>query len=175
MPSSPAGPRRSTNRGSLLVITVAHFCVDSYATMLAPLLPVVMVRLDLNYTSAGLLGAVGSIANMGQPLLGMWADRMARRYLVIAGLLIAAIFAPLLGVAPSYPVLVVVLCLGGFGVAAFHPQVFSLAGELSGERRSFGLAIFIFGGTMALGCTPFWAPYYAEHIGLDLLPLVALP
>ncbi len=175
MPSSPSGPRRSTNRVSLLVITVAHFCVDSYATMLAPLLPLVMVRLDLNYTSAGLLGAVGSIANMGQPLLGMWADRMARRYLVIAGLLIAAIFSPLLGVAPSYPVLVVVLCLGGFGVAAFHPQVFSLAGELSGERRSFGLAIFIFGGTMALGCTPFWAPYYAEHIGLDLLPLVALP
>ena len=90
MPSSPAGPRRSTNRVSLLVITVAHFCVDSYATMLAPLLPLVMVRLDLNYTSAGLLGAVGSIANMGQPLLGMWADRMARRYLVIAGLLINA-------------------------------------------------------------------------------------
>ena len=63
----------------------------------------------------------------------------------------------------------------GFGVAAFHPQVFSLAGELSGERRSFGLALFIFGGTLAIGCTPFWAPYYATSFGLDMLPLVALP
>lgn len=176
MPPSPGDSRqRCGNRVSLLVITVAHFCVDSYATMLAPLLPLLMKRLDMDLTSAGLLGSVVSIANIGQPLLGMWADRMARRYLVIAGLLIAAVCAPLLGIAPSYPVLVGVLCLSGFGVAAFHPQVFSLAGELSGERRSLGLALFIFGGTLALGCTPFWAPYYAEHIGLDLLPLVALP
>ena len=64
---------------------------------------------------------------------------------------------------------------GGFGVAAFHPQVFSLAGELSGDRRAFGIALFIFGGTMGLGVTPLWMPYYAEHIGLDLLPLVTIP
>ncbi len=175
MPPPPQPRPGSANRVSLLIITAAHFCVDSYATMLAPLLPLVMARLDMTNTSAGLLGGVVSLANMSQPLLGMWADRMARRHLVIAGLLIAAVFAPLLGIAPSYPVLVVVLCLSGFGVAAFHPQVFSLAGELSGERRSLGLALFIFGGTLALGCTPFWAPYYAQHIGLELLPLVALP
>ena len=162
-------------KASLFLITVAHFCVDSYATMLAPLLPLVMDRLEMNYTSAGLLGAIVSMANLTQPLLGLWADRMARRYLMIAGLVLAAVFSPLLGVAPSYPLLVTVLCLGGFGVAAFHPQVFSLAGELSGERRSFGLALFIFGGTLAIGCTPFWAPYYATSFGLDMLPLVALP
>ena len=80
-----------------------------------------------------------------------------------------------MGVAPNYALLVVSLALGGIGVAAFHPQVFSLAGELSGERRSFGLALFIFGGTMGLGLSPLWLPLYAEKIGLHALPLVSIP
>jgi FSR family fosmidomycin resistance protein-like MFS transporter len=76
---------------------------------------------------------------------------------------------------PNYALLVVSLALVGFGTAAFHPQVFSLAGELSGERRSFGLALFIFGGTMGLGLAPLWVPLYAEEIGLHALPLVSIP
>jgi FSR family fosmidomycin resistance protein-like MFS transporter len=100
---------------------------------------------------------------------------MRRRWLVIAGLALAAVFTPLMGLAPSYWVLVVVLCLGGFGVAAFHPQTFSLAGELAGSRRAFGLALFTFGGTMGLGVTPLWVPSYASLIGLEWLPVVSLP
>ena len=160
---------------NLLLIALAHFCVDSYATMLAPVLPLVMVKLELNYAYAGLLASLVSLVGLSQPLMGIWGDRMARRYLVIGGILLTAVFSPLLGVAPSYWTVIVVLCLGGLGVSAFHPQVFSLAGDLSGGRRSFGLALFVFGGTMGLGLTPLWAPHYASAFGLELLPLVGLP
>ena len=68
-----------------------------------------------------------------------------------------------------------ILALGGIGVAAFHPQVFSLAGELSGPRRSFGLALFIFGGTLGLGLAPLWAPPYTNYFGLENLPYVSIP
>lgn len=162
-------------RPKLLLLTVAHFCVDSYATMLAPLLPLVMVRLGLGIAGAGVLGTIVSVCNISQPLLGMWADRMRRRWLIIGGLAMAACFTPLLGIAPSYWILVGILCLGGFGVAAFHPQVFSLAGELSGSRRGFGIALFIFGGTLGLGMTPLWVRPFAEGIGLEWLPVVAVP
>lgn len=159
----------------LLLVSLAHFCVDSYATMLAPVLPLVIDRLGLSLASAGILGTIVSACNLSQPLLGIWADRMRRRWLVVGGLGLAAVFTPLMGIAPTYYTLVAALTIGGFGVAAFHPQVFSLAGELSGDRRAFGIALFIFGGTMGLGVTPLWMPYYAEQIGLDLLPLVTIP
>ena len=138
----------------LLLVSLSHFCVDSYASLLQPVLPLLKANLGLSLAQTGFLGTIVSICNISQPLMGLWADRMGRRYLVIAGLLLCAIFSPLMGVAPNYALLVVSLALGGIGVAAFHPQVFSLAGELSGERRSFGLALFIFGGTMGLGCRP---------------------
>lgn len=159
----------------LLLLTVAHFCVDSYATMLAPVLPLVIERLGLSLAGAGILGTIISVCNISQPLLGMWADHMRRRWLVVGGLGMAAMCSPMMGVAPSYWVLVTVLCLGGFGVAAFHPQAFSLAGELSGSRRSFGLALFVFGGTLGLGITPLWVPSFADRIGLEWLPIVAIP
>ena len=80
-----------------------------------------------------------------------------------------------MGLAPNYLTLVGILTLGGLGVAAFHPQVFSLAGELSGPRRSFGLALFIFGGTLGLGLTPLWAPAYTNSFGLAALPYLSIP
>lgn len=159
----------------LLLVTLAHFMVDTYATMLSPILPLINERLGLNLAFAGLLGTIVSLCNLIQPLMGLWADRMRRRHLVVAGLLLAALFSPLLGLAPTYLSLVALLAIGGMGVAAFHPQSFSLAGELSGERRSFGLALFIFGGTLGLGLTPLWVPYCADRFGLESLALAALP
>ncbi|MCH2660916.1 MFS transporter [bacterium] len=159
----------------LFLITLSHFCVDSYATLLQPLLPLLKANLGLSLAQTGFLGTIVSICNISQPLLGLWADRMARRWLVIGGLILATVFAPLMGLAPDYLTLVGILALGGIGVAAFHPQVFSLAGELSGPRRSFGLALFIFGGTLGLGLTPLWAPTYTNHFGLENLPYVSIP
>ena len=163
------------HRLSLLVLTMAHFCVDSYATMLVPALPFLSERFGFSLAFSGALAAIPAVSSVSQPLLGLWADRMARRWLVIAGLCLAAVFTPLMGVAPSYWVLVICLCLGGFGVAAFHPQVFAMVGEFSGSRRSFGIALFIFGGTMALGGTPIWVSYLGEQVGLQYLPVVAVP
>jgi len=159
----------------LLLVTVSHFCVDSYATLLQPLLPLLKANLGLSLAQTGFLGTIVSICNISQPLLGLWADRMARRWLVVAGLVLATLFSPLMGLASNYFTLVSILALGGIGVAAFHPQVFSLAGELSGPRRSFGLALFIFGGTLGLGLTPLWAPSFTNHFGLNNLPYVSLP
>ncbi|MDE2732981.1 MAG: MFS transporter [Gemmatimonadota bacterium] len=159
----------------LFVISVSHFCVDSYATMLAPLLPLIKVNLGLSLAQVGFLGSIVSICNISQPLMGLWADRMAWRWLIVGGLALATIFSPLMGLAHNYLTLVGILTLGGLGVAAFHPQVFSLAGELSGPRRSFGLALFIFGGTLGLGLTPLWAPAYTNSFGLESLPYLSIP
>ena len=159
----------------LFLITLSHFCVDSYATLLQPLLPLLKANLGLSLAQTGFLGTIVSICNISQPLLGLWADRMGRRWLIVGGLVLTTIFAPLMGLAPNYLTLILVLALSGIGVAAFHPQVFSLAGELSAPRRAFGLALFIFGGTLGLGLAPLWAPSYTQYFGLENLPYISLP
>jgi MFS transporter, FSR family, fosmidomycin resistance protein len=163
------------NRFRLLILTGAHFCVDSYATMLVPALPFLSEQMGFGLAFSGVLATVPSVCNVSQPLLGLWADRMARRYLIVAGLLLAAVFMPLIGIATSYVTLVVLLCLGASGVAAFHPQSFAVAGALSGNRRSFGIAIYVFGGTLALGATPIWVSWFGSGPGMQYLPLATIP
>lgn len=158
----------------LLLLTLSHFLVDTYASLLAPVMPLVIAKLGLSYTGAGMLGTITSFISLSQPLMGIWADRMRRRYLVVAGIALAAV-SPMLGIAPSGGIMALALALGGIGVSAFHPQGFSMAGELSGPRRSFGLALFIFGGTLALGATPLLVAGLAGRFGLESLPFLSLP
>lgn len=159
----------------LFVFTLSHFCVDSYASMLTPALPFLRDQLGLTFAQIGLLGAFVQISNLGQPLLGILGDYLRGRWLIFVGIGLAAVFAPLVGVVPSFSWLVPCVMLAGLGVSAFHPSGFVLAGDLSGERRAFGLALFIFGGTMALAFTPLWVPALATTLGMGLLPLATIP
>lgn len=159
----------------LFMLTFCHFLVDTYATMLAPILPLIKIRLELTNAAAGVLGTIVALIGMSQPLLGMFADRMHRGHFVIVGVVLAAVFTPMLGLAPSFATTVLALALGGIGVAAFHPSSFAIAGDLSGTRRAFGLALFIFGGTMALGLTPLWITRFAGTLGLRQLPWLTVP
>jgi len=170
-----AAPSLPLQKSRLFLLALCHFSVDTYATMLAPILPLIILKLDLSNASAGVLGTIVAMIGMSQPLMGLWADRMQRGHFVIAGVALAAVFTPLLGLAPNYPFTVLALALGGIGVAAFHPSSFALAGQLSGSRRAFGLALFIFGGTLALGMTPLWITRYAGAFGLGRLPWLSIP
>jgi FSR family fosmidomycin resistance protein-like MFS transporter len=159
--------------GQLTLLGAAHLCVDSYASLLTPLLPLLVDRLQLSLAAAGLLASVVSAANLTQPLMGLLGDRLRRRLQVPAGALLAALTVPMIGLAGSYAALVILLALGGLGVAAFHPPAFALVGELSGSRRAFGIAWFAFSGSIALGITPIWAPALVSSSGFSLLPLMA--
>jgi MFS transporter, FSR family, fosmidomycin resistance protein len=171
--SAAAAPMRKTQ---LFLVTLCHFLVDTYSTMLAPILPLVIIKQGLSNASAGLLGTVGGLIGMAQPLLGLWADRLQRApTFVVAGAVLAAVFTPLLGVAPTFPLTVLALAAGGIGVAAFHPSSFALAGDLGGSRRTFSVALFIFGGTLALGLTPLWITRFAGAYGLERLPWLTVP
>ena len=175
---SSAGRAPSANgaiqRRRLLPLAIGHFCVDSYAGMLAPMVPLLQERLQLSLAAAGAVGAVVAFSNLSQPLLGLLGDRMRRRTLVPLGVLLAALCMPLLGVAPNYPLLLVTVTLGGLGVAAFHPQSFVIAGDLSGRRRAYGIALFVFAGTSGLALTPVWVTFVVDRAGAEVLPLASL-
>ena len=162
-------------RYRFVLISFCHFNVDTSATLLPPLLPLVNERLDISLTYAGLLGSVLYGVSMVQPVMGWLGDRMRRRYLVIVGALMAALFTPTMGLVPSYGALMAVLTIGALGVHVFHPQGFAMAGELSGNRRAFGIALFSFAGTIALGLTAIWAPVYVRTFGFEALTLRAIP
>jgi FSR family fosmidomycin resistance protein-like MFS transporter len=159
----------------LAILSLAHFTIDSYSSFYLPLLPLLVPRLGLNYTMVGALVAVGSMSSsFAQPAFGVLSDRLSRPWFVMLGPLVAALFLSSIGAATSYAWLVALLVLGGFGVAAFHPQTASLAGQTSAERGK-AMSFWVTGGTLGWALGPMFATVTVSIFGLDRTWLAAIP
>lgn len=169
--------RASGVDGTLLVsATIAHFLNDFYVAFLAPLLPLVVTRFGISLTLAGLLATIlTTSAAMSQPLFGALADRMRRRVLVVAGPALTIAAMGLMGLAPSYGALIIILLIAGTGTASFHPQGASTAGEASGNRKGAGLSLFVAGGELGYALGPLIIAVIVAAWGLRTTWIVALP
>ena len=166
---------RSSFTPRLGLLTFGHFTIDSYSSFFAPLLPLLVKKLDLNLTLVGTLVALASVtSSFSQPLFGLLSDRLRRPWFVAFGPLVAAVFMSGLGLAPNYVSLVALLMLAGLGVAAFHPQSAALVMATS-ERKGMAMAFFVTGGTIGFSVGPMFAVGIVSAFGLERTWLAAIP
>jgi FSR family fosmidomycin resistance protein-like MFS transporter len=140
----------------VIAVGIAHFINDSYSSFLSPLLPRLMDNLDMSIAMAASLAMTWSLAgSLVQPAAGYLADRYGRRFFVVAGPVVSAVFLSLIGLAPSVEVLALILIAGGLGSAAFHAPGAALSGG-AGEGRGSGarMSAFTFGGLLGFAVGP---------------------
>ena len=129
----------------------------------------------MSLAQAGVLGGVFMFASSVLQLpFGILSDRFQSRAFSIVGPLAAGVFLSSLSWAESYGMLLLLVFLGGMGVAAFHPQSTGEASRLSGERRGVGVAVFITAGTFGLACGPPYMAAIIDNFGFDRLPLAMI-
>ena len=134
---------------------VGHAVNDGFGGFLAPLLPLLIQRLDLSLALAGFLGSIRILTNsLLQPSLGHWIDRTPRPSLIVIGPILSVVAMSLLGVAPSFAALVVLLLVAGVGTALFHPAAASLVTSGRPARAGFMMAFFSSGGTLGAAFAP---------------------
>ena len=154
----------------------AHFMVDGYGNIYAPLLPLLIPKLNLSLAAAGTLTMLYQIAaSVAQVGFGHIADRWRPRVLVMVGPVIAVAFLSFVGVAPNTATLAALLIVGGLGGAAFHPPAAALAHRLGGDHRGLAMSVHITGGTLGFSMGPLLFAPAAQHLGLGWTPLLAIP
>ncbi|HUP20909.1 MAG TPA: MFS transporter, partial [Gemmatimonadota bacterium] len=104
------------------------------------------------------------------------ADRWGRRLLVVGGPILSAVFLSLIGRAPSFGTLLLLLAIGGLGSAAFHPPGASLAVRAeSGRGSGVRHAVFSFGGAAGYAVGPLVAVGLVAHSGLEGMWIAMVP
>ncbi len=152
-------------------LTLVHFVGDFYASFVNPLLPLFMERFSLTLTEVGLITAIGRIlAFVVQPSVGYMADRYHGRLFIFGGLLLAVLFFPLVGFAPSFPLLLLFIALGSIGASMYHPPCAGMVSTYAGRNFGLSMSIFILGGTLAFGLGPLFITYYVQFHGLTATP-----
>jgi len=145
----PSTVQNGFHFSSVLLISFAHLLHDIFSSFLAPILPLLIRKLGLTYTQAGLLSTVQRLPSILNPLLGILAEKVKVRYFLVAGPLITVTSMSLLGTAPYYSVLLVLLFVMGFGTAIFHVPAPAMVRHVAGNRIGKGMSYYMLGGEMA--------------------------
>ncbi len=135
--------------GKVTSISFAHLIHDIYSSFLAPILPLLIEKFGLSYTLASVLSISQRLPSIIYPLVGIIADKYPIRLFVILTPLITAISMSLLGVAPSYAVLCILLFVAGLSSIFFHAPTPVLVKEVSGNRVGKGMSFYMIGGEFA--------------------------
>ena len=164
-----------SNRAIVAVLALGHGVTDLYANFLPALLPVFQSKFGLSKTLIGVvIFAVSTSGSLFQVLYGYLGDRWGKRFFLVPGPAIAAIFMCLIAMSPSFSVLLILLIIGGMGVSAFHPHAASSVGDIASGRRGFGLSIFMTGGTIGFAAGPLIAAALISSIGPFRMPVASV-
>ncbi|MEN8224792.1 MAG: MFS transporter [Bacteroidota bacterium] len=134
---------------NVMLVSMAHLIHDIYSSFFAPILPLLIEKLSLNYTMVGVLSLVQRLPSLLNPFVGLIADRIALRYLIIITPAITAVSMSLLGLAPNIVVLGILLFTTGFSSMLFHVPSPVMIKKLSGEKVGRGMSFYMFGGELA--------------------------
>jgi len=154
--TSEAPPRLALfqNR-ALMTLMLGHFTVDMYAGLLPVLYPLLIGRFTLDLKTVGLVSlAYTGTASVVQPAFGWIADRTGTRFIGLALIWTAVMFAGI-GFAPTFPILLLMASLAGLGSGAYHPFGALNAGAVIEDReRNTAMSVYVTGGTVGVALGP---------------------
>ena len=143
------------NKPMLLTLSVGHVIADIYGGMLPAMLPIFVSTFGLSYGAVALVSAAHSFsASAIQPVLGYVSDRISGKWVLPLAPLVAAVGIIVATQVPVYWVALVLIAIGGLGIAAYHPEGYKAAGYYSGDQKNTGTSIFSVGGNIGVAAGP---------------------
>lgn len=142
----------SSNRfkpDKVITISIAHCIHDIYSSFLAPLLPLLIEKFSISRTLAGALSMIQQLPALLNPLVGIIADKICIRIFIAITPAVTCTTMSLLGVAPHYTVLAILLFVTGISASFFHVPGPVLTKQVAGNRVGKGMSYYMLGGEAA--------------------------
>lgn len=138
------------------LVGLAHGTSHFFHLMLPPLFPWLMQEFSLSFTQAGFLMTVFFvISGIGQALAGFVVDRVGARPVLLFGVGTLATSGLVLGLANSYPALVLAAAVAGVGNSIFHPADFTLLNRrVSLARLGHAFSVHGLSGNLGWAAAP---------------------
>ena len=137
-----AGDTRAEHR-TLASVCIVHLVSHFYWLIFVPLLPALKDLLAVSFVELGFaITVMNVISALTQAPTGFIVDRFGARLMLILGVLLGSIALVMIGLMPTYPVLIFGAALIGLSNAVYHPADYSiLAAEMNQQRFSSGRAL----------------------------------
>ncbi|MBN1824720.1 MAG: MFS transporter [Candidatus Eisenbacteria bacterium] len=150
----------------VLTVSAAHAMHDTYTAFL----PLFVATLAMSKTEAGLLDVVRQAPWLLMPFVGHMADRFRSHALVILAPAVTGAAMTLLGVAPGFGAMALLLLVVGISSSAFHGVAPALSSAASGSRIGLGMGLWMVGGELGRTIGPIVFPPALALLGPGGLP-----
>jgi FSR family fosmidomycin resistance protein-like MFS transporter len=134
---------------NVILISIAHLINDTYSAFLAPILPLLIGKLGMSLFQAGILDTALKIPALFNPFIGVLADKIYVRYFIILAPLATTLAMSLIGLAPNYIFLVVLVFVAGVASAFFHVPSPVMIKSFSYGQVGKGMSYYMLGGEFA--------------------------
>ncbi len=160
----------------ILVLSASHLFMDVTGSALPAIMPFFKAALSLNYAQIGSVIMVSNVtSSIIQPCFGYFSDRMQIRWLLPVSVLLTYGGFSLVGLAPSYGLLLALVVFNGVGVAVYHPESFKITHHFTGSRMATGMSLFQVGGNFGMAFGPLLVTYAMQMAGLRGTLLFLVP
>ena len=163
------------NLKMIFALTLVHFTGDFYSSFINPLMPVFVDHFSLTLTQVGIITGISRfLAFVVQPPVGYIADHYRTRLFILGGPFLVITMISMVGVAPTFWVLVMLVSVGSIGSSMFHPTVAGMISTYSGRNIGFSISVFNMGGTLAFGVGPMFIAWFVATYGLESTPITMI-
>jgi FSR family fosmidomycin resistance protein-like MFS transporter len=167
---------KGVDKRAMAGLSAGHLFTDVNQGAVAALLPFLTAEHGISLAAAGALVFAATVSSsIVQPLFGIFSDRRPIPALMPLGVLLAGCGMALVGVAPTYPLIMLCVVASGIGVAAFHPEAARFANYVSGSGRARGMSFFSVGGNAGFALGPALTTPLVLVFGLHGTLFLAVP
>ncbi|MBA7622673.1 Sialic acid transporter NanT [subsurface metagenome] len=147
--------------------TYTHLSHDLCTGLLVALLPFIKEGLGLSYLQSGLLLSAYTITSGLSQFPGGWiGDRVSRHIVIAIGMGGVGLTTLVIGLSPTYHLMLVILVIMGIFAGAYHPVVVSmLSGYFEEARRGKVIGLHIMGGSIGFTIGPVLGGLIADLLG----------
>lgn len=133
------------------LVSLAHLFSHFYQLVAAPFFFLIKDEFGVSFAALGFAVSMYFVASgLLQTLAGMLVDRFGGKAVMVGGLVMAAVGTALIGLASSYPVLVIGFMVAGAGNSTFHPADLAILNAKIDPRR-LGPAFSVHGVVGSIG------------------------
>jgi FSR family fosmidomycin resistance protein-like MFS transporter len=139
-------PAARFQTGNVTTIAAGHAVHDTFSAFLPSILPVLIEKFAMSRTQAGVLSAFLQAPSLLQPFFGHLADRSGSWLAVVLAPAATAVAMSLLGLAPGFWSVAVLLTVAGVSSAGLHAVAPVVAGRMAGRSLGRAMGFWMVGG-----------------------------
>lgn len=172
----------------LIQVSMAHLVSHLHIMTIPALLPILPQVMEVSFIQLGMaIGVFNVVSALVQAPLGFMVDRVGAKAMLIGALILGSLSFALLGIWPTFPMLLLVMCTAGLANGVYHPADYALLSQsMEPERMGRAFSIHTFAGFTGAALAPpvllglaqlfdiRWAFTFSSGVGIIALFLLLL-